>query len=1117
MAMRFENLLEAVPDALVGMDQKGMIRFVNRQTESLFGYDRDQLIGQHIDLVVPETLWQIYAQHRKDYFADPRTRSSGLDLELSGRHHNGGDFPIHVSMSNIDTGDVLLVITGVGDVATQQREVRNAGLAEAIIEYSDDAIIGATLDGTITSWNPAAEKMYGYSASEIIGRSGQLLIPDDRADQMNELLIGLKTGHHVEHLETTRLRKDGSVVSVAVNSAPIYDEGGNIVGVSAAHRDVTEQRRAMEAAQRMAAIVESADDAIMGGSLDGIITSWNPSAERMYGYSSAEILGKSATSLTPADRRGEIRDILAKIKAGLNVEHLETKRIRKDGSTFPVSLTVSPLRNADGVVVGTSVIHRDLTEQKGALATAQRMAAIVESSDDAIIGKTINGIVTSWNAAAARMYGYSSQEIVGKSIELLIPKDRPEELKQILAKVRAGQGVEHFETERVRRDGTVFPISLTVSPIRDADGTVVGASTVARDTTEQVQAAKEVATTSWRYRLLAENASDVVVLTNPDREVTWMSSSVTATLGWTPEDLLGTRLADLIHPDDLAATAAPRDEMYSGRENSAPVGGYLVRLRTKSGDYRWMSTIGTPVADESGAFAGIVGGWRDVDEMVRAREAAKAGEAALRATLDSLMDPHVLLEAVRDETGQIVDFVYVDANPAACAYNHIDYQSLIGTRLLDLQPGIVGYGLLDQYRQVVETGEPLALDDSGYAQELRGGQERRYDVRAARVGDGLSYTWRDVTDRHGAAARLAKSQEQYRRLAENASDVVLMAGPDRRIMWIAPSVTAALGWDPEELVGTQLADLMRADIKIATEADRVEIYDKGHDVNPEGGYLLELRTKSGDYRWMSGRAHALTDPDGTPSGMVAGLRDVNDLVKARQEAQELSDALKTANDSLRDFVAVASHDLRSPLVTIAGFTKVLADNWATLSDGARLKQLGAIQRGVDRLSHLTNDLLTSAKVEAEAEPTQPEHVRLATALASYLEANREQLGAVAVTCAPELVAVVDPSHLTRILDNYLTNAFKYGEPSICIEAERVGGFVELRVRDHGPGVPPELVPRLFTKFDRGDKQATRAAQGTGLGLSIVKALAEANHGDARYQHDQPTGGCFVVRLPAGAA
>src|ERR1035437_10125550 len=129
---RFEKLLEAVPDALVGMDQEGVIRVVNYQTESLFGFDRDELIGQRIETLVPEPLWQIYVQNRDQYFADPRTRSSGLDLELSRRHHNGGEVPLNVSTSQNDTGDVLLVIPGAGDVARQQQAVKKAGLTEAI-------------------------------------------------------------------------------------------------------------------------------------------------------------------------------------------------------------------------------------------------------------------------------------------------------------------------------------------------------------------------------------------------------------------------------------------------------------------------------------------------------------------------------------------------------------------------------------------------------------------------------------------------------------------------------------------------------------------------------------------------------------------------------------------------------------------------------------------------------------------------------------------------------------------------------------------------------------------------------------------------------------------------
>ena len=242
-------MLEAVPDTLVGMDQKGVIRFVNRQTESLFGYDRDELIGRPIETLVPESLWQIYAEHRTDYFADPRARSSGLKLELIGRQRDGTESPINISLSHIDTGDVLLVITAVRDVTKQQAAVKNAQLMAAIVEYSDDAIIGSTLEGVITSWNPAAERLYGYSSKEIIGRSGSLLNPEDRAGEVNDVLARVQDGQAVEGLETVRVQKDGTVVPVSITMAPIREEDGVIVGACAVHRDATEQRQAFEAAQ----------------------------------------------------------------------------------------------------------------------------------------------------------------------------------------------------------------------------------------------------------------------------------------------------------------------------------------------------------------------------------------------------------------------------------------------------------------------------------------------------------------------------------------------------------------------------------------------------------------------------------------------------------------------------------------------------------------------------------------------------------------------------------------------------------------------------------------------------------------------------------------------------
>jgi len=487
---RFEHLLAAVPDALVGMDQKGVIRFVNRQTELLFGYDRDQLIGQRIEILVPEPLWQIYVQHKENYFADPRTRSSGLDVVLSGRHQDGSELPINVSLSQIDTGDVLLVVTAAGDMARQKLAVKNAQLTAAIVEYSNEAIIGCTPDGVVTSWNPAAMRMYGYSSKEIIGRSASLLARRDHVSEMYGVLARIKDGEIVEHLEINHVRRDGTVFPVSVTVASIRDEDGVIVGSSAVARDVTEQRRALAVAQRLAAIVEDSDDAILSTTLDGRIMSWNAAAERLYGYTSQEIIGKSLRLLVPEDRTDEITAVKAKIKAGQHVEHLETKRVRKDGTVFPVSATVSPIRDADGTIIGTSVIHRDMTEQERA---AKYARGLIEAGLDLLMTISSEGKITDANEAAVKLIEVPRDNLMGTSFSDYFTD--PEKAQEIYQRVFTQGTVVDYPLTLRHRDGheTLTEVLFNASVYRDPGGNVLGVVAVARDVTNQIHTQREIA------------------------------------------------------------------------------------------------------------------------------------------------------------------------------------------------------------------------------------------------------------------------------------------------------------------------------------------------------------------------------------------------------------------------------------------------------------------------------------------------------------------------------------------------------------------------------------------------------------------------------------------------
>jgi PAS domain S-box-containing protein len=360
-------------------------------------------------------------------------------------------------------------------VAKEDQASKDAQFIAAIVEFSDDAIIGSSLDGIITSWNPAAERMYGYPSKEIIGKSGSLLAPE-RANEMNAVLVRVKAGKTVEHLETTLARQDGTVVPVSLTVAPIRDEDGAIVGICTIHRDVTEQGRAFEVAQRMEAIVEGSDDAIIALTLEGIVTSWNPAAERLFGYTTEEIIGKSAETVTPEDRPDEMADILTKVKAGEHIDHLETIRVRKDGTVFPASLTVSPICDADGVTVGTSMISRDMAELKHALRYAQ---SLIEASLDPLVTISPEGKVNDVNEAMVKVTGVLRDALIGTDFSQYFTD--PDKALEGYQQAFEDGSLTDFPLTLIHADGTLVDVLYNASVYRDFNDNVLGVVAVARD------------------------------------------------------------------------------------------------------------------------------------------------------------------------------------------------------------------------------------------------------------------------------------------------------------------------------------------------------------------------------------------------------------------------------------------------------------------------------------------------------------------------------------------------------------------------------------------------------------------------------------------------------------
>jgi two-component system cell cycle sensor histidine kinase/response regulator CckA len=488
--MQYRALLEAAPDAIVVVNQSGIVVLVNAQAERLFGYRRDELIGQPADILVSEHFRGQHSEQHSRLLAAPPARSTVVGLELFGLRKDGTEFPAEIRLSPLDTKGGVWVSSAIRDISDRRRTEEDLRRLASIVACSDDAIVGKTTEGIITSWNSGAQHIFGYSPKEAIGRSITMLAPVDRPEEIPRMLECLKRGEVVDHFETVRLRKDGKEVQIELTVSPIRDALERIVGASTIGRDISVRKAAEKHLVQMEAryrgLLEAAPDAMVVVNHGGEIVLLNVQAEKQFGYRRDELVGQKVKNIIPrgfAERllmhgTGTPGDpVVPQMGTGI-----ELHGRRKDGSEFPIEIMLSPLDTVDGILITAAI--RNIAERKLRENDLSRLAAVVESSQDAIVSLTSLGIIRTWNRGAERIFGYSAEEATGRSILFLSPPDRSAEGSTLLERVARADRIEHFETIRVKKDGTQIHVALTFSPIKDSDGRVVGVSSVARDVTE---------------------------------------------------------------------------------------------------------------------------------------------------------------------------------------------------------------------------------------------------------------------------------------------------------------------------------------------------------------------------------------------------------------------------------------------------------------------------------------------------------------------------------------------------------------------------------------------------------------------------------------------------------
>ncbi len=750
--------------------------------------------------------------------------------------------------------------------------------------------------------------------------------------------------------------------------------------------------------------------------------------------------------------------------------------------------------------------NRDTRELTGLL------ASIVESSDDAIIGHSLDGIITSWNRGAEEMYGYTAAEAIGQPTSLLMPPDHRDDMPSMLNHIRRGMRVEHFETRRRKKDGTEFDVSISVSPIRNARGEIIGASKIARDITAQKKSETALQRANDRFRLAAAAVSSVIYDWEVASDFVERSIGLMEVVGYRPDEAEPTQKwwRDRIHPDDRARIEKEMGEQFAKGDTYS----CEYRIRHRDGEYRHVWDRAVCVRNGGNTISRVVGSTMDITDRVRAEESLRRRESEFRILTETI--PQMVWTARPDGVVDYFNrrwFDYTDRAPGDTSWEGIvDPEQLPRT--------------VELWQNSLRTGRPYEIE---YRLRARDGSYRWFlgRAQALRDPDGKIYRWfgtcTDIDDQKRALEGARESEERFRSMADSAPVLVWISEKFGDRSWFNKAWLDFVGRTIEQEVGAGWVENVHPDdIGRGMEAYQSAFKDRT-------SYRVEyrLRRHDGEYRWMLGNGVPRFSPSGEFIGYIGSALDITDIKRAEEQRNVLLASERAArSDAERagrmkdEFLATLSHELRTPLNAILG--------WSQLLRTGRLEQtdfeqgLETVERNAKVQAQLIEDLLDMSRVISGKLRLDVQQVELAPVIDAAIETVRPAADAKGIhlhrVMDRKVGAVMgDPGRLQQIVWNLLSNAIKFTPNGgrVQILLDRADNYVHISVMDTGEGISQEFLPYVFERFRQANQATTRKHMGLGLGLAIVRHLTELHGGTVQATSGgEGLGSTFTVTLSA---
>ncbi len=621
---KFRGLLESAPDAMIISDHQGRIILVNSQTEIMFGYTRQELLGKPVEILLPARFQLKHVAHRGDYSHEPRSRPMGLGLDLFGLRKDGREFPVEISLSPMKTPDGLLVTAVVRDITERKRTEQQIQLLGHTITSMNECVVITDMERRITFVNPAFVRMYGYSEDEVRGKNISMLrsstTPGENLDSIQvATLLGGWDG------ELMNIRKNGEEFPIFLTTSVVRNRQGEPIAMVGTWRDITERKEAelrIAASQReLREYIDHMSTMSAKVAPDGTLLLVNRQAEVASGLPHDELMRTKFTDgpWWAFDKKVQrrVKENFRKAVAGESINYEE--QLFVFGKIITISFSLAPVFGEDGNVSYLLAEGKDITGQKQAEEKIRMLGHTVTSMNECVIITDMNNNIMFINQAFTKTYGYEENEILGKHVTILRSRNVPEDIAKEISTETLRNGWQG-ELMNVRKNGEEFPILLSTSIIYDRETNPIAMVGITRDITEIKKVEEEIRTREDRFNLAVDSAEMGAWDLDLATDTMWRTVRHDQIFGYKKlQSEWGYKIfLDHVVPEDRSMVKKYYDDAYKTGDFSLEC-----RIIRADNQLRWILQDGRVFRNEKGEPVRMMGVVTDITERKQAQEALR--------------------------------------------------------------------------------------------------------------------------------------------------------------------------------------------------------------------------------------------------------------------------------------------------------------------------------------------------------------------------------------------------------------------------------------------------------------------------------------------------------------